>query len=326
MKKPTFLNLSIKKMKYVKWEGVYPATTTKFKADGTLDIPAFLANINAQVRAGVQGLVIGGSLGESSTLTHNERILLLRSVLEKYEDSIDVILNIAEGSTAQAIALAKQAEAAGAHGLMVLPPMMYHATAREVTAFYQAIASETALPIMLYNNPIDYKTEITLDVFESLLPNENIVAVKESTRDISNITRLRNRFGDRFKILCGVDTLAMEALLMGADGWVAGLVCAFPEETVAIYHLLKNGRVEAAREVYRWFLPLLELDIHPQLVQNIKLAETYTGLGNEWVRAPRRPLEGTERQRVQQIIETSLKSRPDLSQILNEKSEHIHLH
>ena len=172
------------------------------------------------------------------------------------------------------------------------------------------MASETDLPILVYNNPVDYKIEIKPDMFEALLRLDNIQAVKESTRDISNVTRLRMRFGDRLRILCGVDTLALEELLMGADGWVAGLVCAFPAETVAVYRHAAAGDIEAAKTIYRWFLPLLELDIHPQLVQNIKLAEAMTGLGTEFVRRPRQPLQGAERERVLRVIEEGLRTRP----------------
>ena len=163
---------------------------------------------------------------------------------------------------------------------------------------------------MVYNNPVDYNIEVTLDMFEELLKCPNIEAVKESTRDISNITRIKNRFGDRLHIMTGVDTLALESLLMGADGWIAGLVCAFPVETVAIYELQKAGRIKEAIEIYRWFLPLLELDINPKLVQNIKLAEVYTKIGTEHVREPRLPLHGEERKQVIQIIEEGLKTRP----------------
>ena len=299
-------------MRKVKWEGIYPAVTTKFTEKGELDIPEFLRNINAQVDAGVDGIVIGGSLGESSTINHDERIDLLKGALADVGDRVDVILNIAEGSTRNAILLAKRAESEGAHGLMVLPPMMYKPTDQEVADFYKTVSAATKLPIMLYNNPVDYKIEITMDIFDQLEASSNIEAVKESTRDISNVTRLRNRFGDRFKILCGVDTLAMEELLMGADGWVAGLVDAFPAETVAIYRLVKAGRIDEALAIYRWFMPILELDISPQLVQNIKLAEMMTGLGTEHVRAPRKPLEGKERERVKSILEAGLKNRPAL--------------
>ena len=256
--------------------------------------------------AGVDGLIVGGSLGESSTLDREERLDLLAAALETAAGRVPVLLNVAEGSTRNAIRLAQKAQAVGAHGLMMLPPMMYKATDRETTDFYKEVAAETDLPILVYNNPVDYKIEIKPDMFEELLRFDNIQAVKESTRDVSNVTRLRTRFGDRLRILCGVDTLALESLLLGADGWVAGLVCAFPAETVALYRHAIAGELEAARDLYRWFLPLLELDIHPQLVQNIKLAESLTGLGTEFVRKPRQPLRGDERARVLEIIQNSL--------------------
>ena len=195
---------------------------------------------------------------------------------------------------------------------MILPPMRYAADAREVVAYFKTVANSTDLPIMIYNNPIDYKTLVTLDMFAELVECENIQAIKESTRDISNVTRMRNRFGDRFKLLCGVDTLAMEELVMGADGWVAGLVCAFPKETVTIFNLVNEGKNEEAREIYRWFLPLLELDIHPKLVQYIKLAEQHCGIGSEHVRAPRLTLIGEERDRVEKIITEGIANRPKL--------------
>lgn len=304
----------------VSWKGVYPAVTTKFKENGELDLPEFLRNIQAQIDAGVDGIIIGGSLGESSTITHEERLELLRAVLaHTAHQPLPVLMNIAEGATETAIRLAGKARAAGAHGLMLLPPMMYRTTPIETALFFKTVAASTDLPILLYNNPVDYKTEITIPMFESFLEHENIQAVKESTRDISNVTRMRTAYGDRFKLLCGVDTLALEELVMGADGWVAGLVNAFPAETVAIYRLVKTGRMEEALEIYRWFLPLLELDISPQLVQNIKLAEAMTGLGTEYVRAPRRPLEGAERERVVALIENHLARRPVLPDYLNIK-------
>lgn len=304
-------------MRQVKWTGVYPAVTTKFKVNGNLDIPAFLKNIDYQVKAGVDGIIIGGSLGESSTLTHEERLELAKATLDQFGEQIDVILNIAEGATKSAIQLAQTAESIGVHGLMLLPPMMYKPTDQEVADYFKTVAQSTNLPILVYNNPVDYKIEITLDIFEQFLDIPNIQAVKESTRDISNVTRMKNRFGDRFKILCGVDTLAMEELLMGADGWVAGLVDAFPRETVAIYRLVKAGRIDEALTIYRWFLPILELDISPQLVQNIKLAEVMTGIGTEHVRAPRHILVGKERERVISILEKGLANRPELPDYLH---------
>ena len=299
----------------IEWEGIYPAVTTKFTASDALDIPLMEKNLAAQLSAGVSGIVLGGTLGEASSLREEERLQLLRSVLDYVADRVPVVLNIAERTTRDALRAVKQAESQGAHGFMLLPPMRYKADDRETLAYIEEIARATSLPIMLYNNPVDYRIEITLDMFEALSKYSHIQAVKESTRDISNIVRMRRRFGDRFKILSGVDTLALESLLMGADGWVAGLVCAFPAETVTIYRLVRAERYEEARALYQWFFPLLELDISTKLVQNIKLAEVATGLGSEQVRPPRLPLAGKERARVQAIIDEALQTRPVLPQL-----------
>lgn len=297
----------------VKWKGVMPAVTTKFNDSDELDLEAFELNIQAQIDAGVHGIILGGTLGEASTLTLEEKRILVRKTVSIVDRKVPVIINIAEQSTRSAVEMAKIAEEDGASGLMMLPPMRYKADDRETVTYFSKVAKSTVLPIMIYNNPVDYGIEVTLDMFEELLEScDNIKAVKESTRDISNISRIRNRFGDRLAILCGVDTLALESLLIGADGWVAGLVCAFPAETVAIYELAKAGRVEEAIEIYRWFLPLLELDINTKLVQNIKLAEVATGIGTENVREPRLPLVGEERKKVLDIIEQALKTRPSL--------------
>ena len=296
----------------VKWQGVFPALTTKFYKDGSLDFDTFFRNIDVQLAAGVDGVILGGTLGESSVLTSDEKKELTKKTIAYIAGKVPVIMNIAEGSTAEAIMRAKEAGEMGASGLMLLPPMRYFSDHRETVAYFKAVAESTTLPIMIYNNPVDYKIYVTLEMFDELIENENIQAVKESTRDISNITRMRTRFGNRFQILCGVDTLALESLLMGADGWVAGLVCAFPKETVAIYQLAKAGRITEARDIYSWFLPLLELDIHPKLVQYIKLAEQQCGIGTEYVRPPRLPLIGEEREAVLAVIETGLHTRPDL--------------
>ncbi len=294
------------------WEGVMPAVTTKFTDQDTLDLKMFEVNINAQLEAGVHGIILGGTLGEASTLTDDEKSTLVKTTVDIVKNKVPVIINIAEQTTKGAIAAVKKAHEDGANGLMMLPPMRYNAGDRETVTYFKEIANSTDLPIMVYNNPVDYKIEVTLDMFEELLKLNNIQAVKESTRDISNVTRIKNRFGDRLKILSGVDTLALESLLMGADGWVAGLVDAFPNETVAIYELQKAGRIKEAIAIYRWFLPLLELDINSKLVQNIKLAEVATGIGTENVRAPRLPLVGDERKKVLEIIQKGLQTRPVL--------------
>ncbi len=295
----------------ITWQGVYPAVTTKFTADDTLDFDAIGKNFQAQLDAGVDALILGGSLGEASTLDDDEKFELLKFSLDFVKGKIPVIMNITEGATRKAVNFVKKSEALRVDGFMALPPMRYKSDERETIHFFKAIADATDKPIMIYNNPVDYKVEVTIKMFEELLRDcKNIEAVKESTRDVSNVTRLKNAFGNRLKILCGVDTLAMEELLMGADGWVAGLVCAFPAETVAIYRLIKAGEYEEARKIYRWFMPLLELDIHPKLVQYIKLAEQCAGIGNENVRTPRLPLVGEERKRILKIIETGIKTRP----------------
>jgi 1-pyrroline-4-hydroxy-2-carboxylate deaminase len=300
----------------IDWRGVFPALTTKFTAKDELDLPLFEKNLRFQVQSGVDGIILGGSLGEASVLTVAEKEKLVKFTVESVGQQVPVILNIAEGSTREALQLAADAKAWGAKGLMMLPPMRYSSDHRETVTYFKTVADSTDLPIMIYNNPVDYKIEVTLDMFEELIECENIQAIKESTRDVSNVTRMINRFGNRLKILCGVDTLAMEELLMGADGWVAGLVCAFPAETVAIFRLIKAGRVEEALTIYRWFLPVLELDIHAKLVQYIKLAEVQTGIGSEYVRAPRLPLVGKEREGVLRLIGECVASRPALPDYL----------
>ena len=297
------------------WKGVFPAFTTKFTANDTLDLQLFEKGLQSQLDAGVDGIVLGGSLGEASTLTTEEKEKLVKLTVE-IAGPIPVILNIAEGATKEAIKQAALGKSWGAKGLMLLPPMRYRADDREALTFFKAVAQSTDLPIMIYNNPVDYKIEVTLNMFEQLLECENIQAVKESTRDVTNVTRMINHFGDRYKVLCGVDTLAMEELLMGADGWVGGLVTAFPRETVAVYRLVKAGMIEEARAIYRWFMPLLELDIHPKLVQYIKLAEAQVGLGSEYVRAPRLTLVGEERERILKVINEGIATRPVLPEYM----------
>jgi 4-hydroxy-tetrahydrodipicolinate synthase len=296
----------------INWTGVFPALTTKFTADDKLDLPLFEKNLMAQLDAGVNGIVLGGTLGEASVLTTEEKETLVKFAVEKCAGRVPVVLNIAERSTKEALQQAAYASAWGAEGIMMLPPMRYKTDHRETVTYFKTVADATELPIMIYNNPVDYKIEVTLDMFDELRACENIQAVKESTRDVTNVTRMKNRFGNRFKILCGVDTIAMEQLCLGADGWVAGLVCAFPKETVAIYKLVKAGKIEEATKIYRWFMPLLELDIHPKLVQYIKLAEAQVGIGSETVRAPRLTLLGKEREDVLKIINDGIATRPVL--------------
>jgi 1-pyrroline-4-hydroxy-2-carboxylate deaminase len=295
------------------WKGVFPALLTPFTANDKLDLPLFEKNLKAQLDAGVDGIILGGTLGESSVLTTKEKEELVKFGIGNLSGKIPVILNIAEGSTRDALNQVKLAEEWGAQGLMLLPPMRYKTDHNETVNWFKTIADSTDLPIIIYNNPVDYKTEVSLDMFDELQKCKNIGAVKESTRDVTNVTRMLNRFGERFKILCGVDTLAMEELCLGAHGWVAGLVDAFPQETVAIYRLIKKGKIDEAAKIYRWFMPLLELDIHPKLVQYIKLAAAQTGIGSEYVRTPRLMLNGEERERILKVIQDRIKKRPDLN-------------
>lgn len=292
------------------WKGVFPALLTPFTQHDEVDLLMFEKNLVAQLDAGIHGIIIGGSLGEASTITVKEKEELVEFSVEYLNGRIPVILNIAESTTKEAIAQAVNAKKWGADGLMLLPPMRYKSDDRETITYFKTIAKSTDLPIMIYNNPVDYKIDTRPDMFDELAECENITALKESSRDVTNLTRMKNRFGDRFKVLCGVDTLAMEELCLGADGWVAGLVCAFPKETVAIYNLVKAGKLEEAIKIYRWFMPLLELDIHPKLVQYIKLAAAQTGTGSEYVRAPRLMLGGEERERILKTVNDAIKVRP----------------
>jgi 4-hydroxy-tetrahydrodipicolinate synthase len=295
------------------WKGIYPALLTPFKEDGAIDYDMFSKNLTAQIDAGVHGLILAGSLGEASTLSMEEKFELLKFTKATVGDDYPVVLNIAEQATREAIAIAKKAEELGADGLMLLPPMRYKADSRETVEFFKSVANSTSLPIMIYNNPVDYGIFVTVEMFEELALLPNIQAVKESSRDLTNITRMINRFGDRFKVLGGVDPISLESLMIGADGLVAGLVDAYPRETVAIYNYVKSGNYEEAIKIYRWFMPLLELDIHPKLVQYIKLAAVSEGISNEYVRAPRLTLIGEERERVLNVIEASKANRPQLS-------------
>jgi 4-hydroxy-tetrahydrodipicolinate synthase len=264
---------------------------------------------------------LGGSLGEASTLKNGEKLELVEKTLQLTNGKIPVIMNIAEKTTDDAIKSANDAERLGASGLMMLPPMQYKADNRETVHYFKSVAESTALPIMVYNNPVDYGIEVTVDMMAELTEHDNIQAIKESTRDTSNITRMINRFGDRISVFSGVDTIACESLMLGASGWVAGLVCAFPRETVAIYNLVKANRIEEALKINRWFMPLLELDINSKLVQNIKLAEVATGIGTEPVRKPRLKLTGQERENVLSVINTAMNNRNGIEELIQNHSE-----
>lgn len=294
------------------WAGVFPAVTTQFTADFALDRAAMRRHLAAQLEAGVHGIVVCGSLGESSTLSSDEKIEVLRLALEAADGRVPVLCGVAERATADACRFVERGAAAGADGFMLLPPMLYRSDARETATYLRTVARAADRPIMVYNNPVAYGTDVTPEAFAALADEPTFVAIKESSGDVRRITDLYNRVGDRYRIFCGVDDIALEALLLGADGWVAGLVCAFPEETVALYEQARAGRLEAARALYRWFMPLLHLDVSTKLVQNIKRAEVAVGLGTGHVRPPRLPLEGAERDAVDRIVAEALAQRPAL--------------
>jgi 1-pyrroline-4-hydroxy-2-carboxylate deaminase len=299
----------------IEWRGVFPAVTTKFRDDLSLDDTWNRRHIAAQIDAGVHGIIVSGSLGEASTLSSDEKIDLVKLAVSESNGRVPVVCGVAERSTADACRFVERVQGAGAQGIMLLPPMLYVSDRRETVTYMKTVARASDLPIMIYNNPVSYKVDISPEGFEELADEPRFEAIKESSDDLRRITDIRNRVGDRFRIFCGVDDIALEAMVLGAVGWVAGLVCAFPRETVVIYELVKAGRIEEALAIYRWFMPLLHLDVSTKLVQNIKLAEAHTGLGTETVRPPRLPLAGAERERVETIIRTALASRPTMPTI-----------
>ena len=294
------------------WQGVYPAVTTKFRTDLRLDVAAMDKHFAWQIDSGVDGLIVCGSLGENSVLAGDEKLEVLRIAVRVSARRVPVLQTIAEGSTAEGIALSERSAREGADGFMVLPGMRYVSDRRETIAHYRAIAQASPKPIMVYNNPVAYGVDVTPDMFGELADEKAIVAIKESSDDVRRVTDIINQTGDRYAIFCGVDDLAMEAMLMGARGWVAGLVNAFPRETVAIHRLIMGGKIEEARRIYRWFAPLLHLDVSRKLVQNIKLAESIVGVGTEAVRPPRLALVGQEREEIIAIVKQALATRPVL--------------
>ncbi|MCR4283098.1 MAG: dihydrodipicolinate synthase family protein [Bauldia sp.] len=295
------------------WHGVYSAITTKLTETQEVDFAAVKADVDFQLDARVRGIVCCGSLGEASTLTADEKIDIFKAAKEQSDGRAPVVLTVAEDSTRAAARLAERGQKAGADGLMVLPAMRYVATPREVIAYYREMAKASDLAIMVYNNPLAYSIDITPAMFAELADEPKFVAIKESSGDVRRITDIHNALGDRYAIFTGVDDLALESLMLGAVGWVAGLVCAFPRETVAIYDLVRAGRIKEAREIYRWFMPLLHLDVSQRFVQNIKVAEHIVRGTATTVRAPRLKLAGEELVQVEEIVTMALAKRPDLA-------------
>ena len=297
----------------IDWKGVFPAATTQFKKDGALDIESTQRTYDNLIKDGVHGLIVLGTCGENNSLSADEKLHVLECAAEVGKGRVPVLTGVSEFTTRSAIDYVQNAEKIGIDGLMVLPAMAYKASRRETLTHYQDVANSTSLPVMIYNNPVTYGIDITIDMMQELSPLKNIVAIKESTEDTRRITDLYTAFDDRFTVFCGVDDIALESLMLGTTGWISGLTSAFPKESVAIYDLAMQGRYAEALEIYRWFMPLLHLDTIPTLVQCIKLCEEICGRGSEVVRAPRLTLTGSERQRVIDITEKSIASRPDLS-------------
>jgi 4-hydroxy-tetrahydrodipicolinate synthase len=299
-------------MAYERWRGVLSAITTKLDRDQNVDLAAVAGDVAFQIEGGVDGIICCGSLGEASTLTADEKLDVARVAKERAAGAVPVLLTIAEDSTRAACKLAERAATAGIDGLMVLPAMRYVADDRETVAHFRELARASDLSAIIYNNPVAYAIDLRPPLLAELADEPCFTAIKESSADLRSVTDIHNLLGERYEILTGVDDLALESLVLGCSGWIAGLVCAFPKETVAIYRLVQEGRIEEARAIYRWFMPLLHLDFSTKFVQNIKLVEHLVRGTSSTVRQPRLELIGAEREQVLAIVEKALASRPDL--------------
>jgi len=296
-------------MQSIHWSGVFPAITTQLNRDKSLDIEGTARHAEVLIKSGIKGLVFLGSLGENQALLAEEKRLLMREMIRAVNGRVPVLSGVAETSTAEACRYARDLEKLGADGFMVMPAMLYKGDARETMTHFRSVAKATALPIMLYNNPISYANDLTPAMFAELAEVKNFVALKESSGDVRRITDLRNLVGNRYSIFTGVDDLVLESAVLGIDGWVAGAGIAFPKENQRLWDLITAGKWEKARELYRWFTPLLHLDVNTKFVQYIKLAVQERGLGKEWVRAPRLPLVGEERKRVLEVIRAAVENK-----------------
>ncbi|EDY20797.1 dihydrodipicolinate synthetase [Chthoniobacter flavus Ellin428] len=300
-----------RKPKSNRWQGVFPAVTTQMHKDGSLDLEATARHIEVLIESGITGVVILGSLGENQMLTGEEKRLMVREMVRAISGRIPVLSGVAETSTAEACRYTRDCEALGADGVMLLPPMVYKTPDPvETLAHFRTVAKATGLPIMIYNNPISYGNDLTPEMFAQLASVPNFVALKESSGNTRRITDLRNTVGDRYAIFTGVDDLVLESAVLGIDGWVAGTGIAFPAQNQYFWELILAGDWAKAREIYRWFTPLLHLDTHVKFVQYIKLCTQECGLGREWTRAPRLPLKGAERKAVLKIIHDGIAAAP----------------
>ncbi|MBY0569299.1 MAG: dihydrodipicolinate synthase family protein [Hyphomonadaceae bacterium] len=299
----------------VNWAGVFPAATTQFAPDLSLDLGATQKVQDALVRDGVHGLIIMGTVGENNSLEPDEKRAVLKAAVEAVSGRVPVIAGVSEFDTKRAIAFARDAEKAGADGLMLLPAMVYVPAEAELVAHFRAVSAATSLPIMLYNNPPAYRVSVSVEAMKRLADRPNIVCLKESAPDTRRFTDLYNALGDRFILFAGLDDVALEGLLLGAKGWVSGLTNAFPKESLALYEAALASDLETARAIYRWFMPLLHLDSEHDLVQSIKLAEQIMGRGSERVRPPRYVLTGARRAEVSALVEQAAATRPKLKSV-----------
>lgn len=294
----------------VTWQGVFPAATTEFKADYSLDLPATAKHLDAMIQAGVHGMIVLGTVGENCSLEMSEKLEVIRMAKEAIGGRVPLLTGVAECTTAGACRFAEASQKAGVDGLMVLPAMVYKADGREAMAHFRTVAKATDLPIMIYNNPVTYAVDITPEMFAEMADEKKFVAIKESSENVRRITDLRNTVGERYLVFAGVDDLALESVMLGATGWVSGLVNSFPAENRLLWDLAKAGKYDEAVKVYRWYTPLLHLDTHVKLVQYIKLANAECGMGSELTRPPRLPLEGKERDGVLKVIRDAIRTRP----------------
>ncbi|MBW8182042.1 4-hydroxy-tetrahydrodipicolinate synthase [Shewanella nanhaiensis] len=297
----------------VNWQGVFPAISTQFNDDGSINYESNARMLEDLINDGIDGIIALGTIGENASLSPTEKREFIKHTVETVKGRILVLSGCTENTAEQAAKYAQDVAELGVDGLMLLPAMVYRGTDREVVAHYQHVARATNLPIMIYNNPVSYGVDINLEMTAILAQEENIVAIKESTTDTRRLTELQSQFGDRFNILCGVDDIALESIFLGATGWISGLTNVFPRESVTLFKLARAGRIEEAREIYRWFMPLLRLDTIPTLVQCIKLAEQIVGRGSENVRMPRMTLIGDERDYVESVIKEAMETRIDLN-------------
>lgn len=304
----------------VQWEGVFPAVTTQFRDDFSLDIDATHRVMRALIDDGVSGLVVCGTVGENTSLSRAEKVAVMEAAKDAARGRVPVIAGIAEFTTAFACETASEAARVGVDGIMVMPALVYSSKPHETAAHFRAVAGTTDLPVMVYNNPPIYKNDVTPDILASLADCDTIVCFKDSSGDTRRFTDTRNKVGDRFVVFAGLDDVVVESVMVGAVGWVSGMSNAFPREGETLFRLARAGRYEEAMPLYRWFMPLLHLDARPDLVQCIKLCEHLMGRGTHLTRPPRLALSERERAEVEAIMAQALANRPSLPDVGLEKA------